>query len=358
MSDIVRKLSLVLVLLALQVPTVALAQQAQKAATTVAEIALYEGPDRMQRLVEGAKREGELTIYETVTPVDFKFVSDAFTKKYGIKLKIWRSSSENLLGRIVAEQHAGRFEIDAVETVATEMEALHREKVLQMAKSPELAHQMPQAIRPHGEWVGHAVVPIVQGYNPKIVNKEELPKSYQDLLDPRWKGRLGIEAADEVWFGYLSQALGEEKAHKLFGSIVATNGVSVRKGHSLLTNLVAAGEVPLALNLYAYSAENARQKGSPVEWFVMPPAIASFLGVGVMKTAPHPYAAMLFYDFMLGEEGQRILASRNYLPTNNKVERPMLKNVPLTLIDTAHALDMEGKWGKAFEEIFTKRTKQ
>jgi len=358
MSRILRKLFLFLPLLGLQIPTDLLAQQEPKAATALAEIALLDGPSRMQRLVEDAKKEGELTVYMTMGTDDCALILDAFTKKYGIKVKIWRSSSENVLGRIVGEQRAGRSEIDLVQNVAMEMEALHRERVLQAVKSPELDYLVPKAVPLHREWAAYAIVPIVQSYNPKIVKQEDIPKSYQDLLDPRWKGRLGIEAEDQTWFGYLSHELGEEATHKLFRNIIAANGVSVRKGHTLLANLVVAGEVPLALTVYSNKAETLRQKGHPVGWFTIPPTIAALLAVGIPKTAPHPHAAMLLYDFMLSAEGQRIMATTNYLPTSNKVERPILKNVPLTFIDPPQALDMQEKWGKAYEEIVTKRTKQ
>ena len=356
MNPVLRKLILFLPLFALQVPAAGLAQQPAKAATAVAELALYEGPDRMQRLVEGAKKEGELTVYEGITNADFMLASDAFTKKYGIKVKIWRSSSENVLARIVGEERAGRSEIDLVENAAAEMEALHRERVLQAVNSPEFAHLMPQAVPPHREWAGHGIMAIVQGYNPKLVKKEELPKSYQDLLDPRWKGRLGIEANDQAWFATLSGKLGEETTHKLFGNIVATNGISVRKGHTLLAKLLVAGEVPLGLTLYSDKVEEMRKKGEPIEWFTIPPTIALFVGVGIMKTAPHPHAALLFYDFMLNE-GQRLLASIYYIPTTDKVDSPFMKNVPLTIVDPAQSLDMQAKWVKAYEEIVTKRAK-
>jgi len=272
MSDILRRLSLALPLLLLQAALAALAQQTAKAATALAEIALLDGPSRVQRLVDGAKKEGEVTIYMALGQDDFAPVLDAFTKKYGIKLKAWRSSSENVLGRIVGEERAGHFEIDVVESNVVEMEALHREKLLLAVKSPEHANLMPQAFRPHRDWVGHAIAVYAHAYNTILVKKEDVPKSYQDLLDPRWKGRLGIDGDDQNWFATLSQELGEEKTHKLFDNIVATNGVSVRKGHTLLANLVVAGEVPLALTVYSYRVARLKVKGSPIEWFTIPPA--------------------------------------------------------------------------------------
>ena len=108
--------------------------------------------------------------------------------------------------------------------------------------------------------------------------------------------------------------IGEERGRKVFKEIAATNGVSVRKGHTLLTQLVVAGEVPLALTVYNYKAEQLRGEGAPIDWFTIGNAIARPNGVGVARRAPHPHAAVLFYDFELSEEGQRIIAARDFVP--------------------------------------------
>jgi iron(III) transport system substrate-binding protein len=236
------------------------------------------------------------------------------------------------------------------------MEALHREQLLQQVRSPAHGDIMPQAIPTHKEWVGSTLDIFVQAYNTNKVKKEELPKSYQDLLDPKWKGRLGIEGEDQHWFALLVQELGQEKGTKLFKDIVDANGISVRKGHSLLANLVASGEVPLGLTLYNYAPEQLKQKGAPIQSFIIPPAIAQFRAVGLLKKAPHPHAAMLWYDFMLSEEGQQILTKRFNIPTSKMIDTPE-KSLPLKFIDPAQFLDMNEKWVKAYEEAVTKRVK-
>lgn len=331
--------------------------QSKKAELTVAEIALYQGEDRLQRLIEGARKEGELNLYGAMTAGDMVPIVEAFTKKYGIKVKNWRSGSENVLKKIVSEARGGRFEVDIVENNAPEMEALHREKLLQQVKSPYHDDLMPQAIPAHKEWVGTFIDVFVQGYNTDKVKKEELPKTYQDLLDPKWKGRLGIEVDDPHWFAYVMQELGQEKGTKLFKDIVDANGISVRKGHALLTQMVASGEVPLGLTLYSHTPRQLREKGAPIDWFVIPPAIAQFRTIGLLRKAPHPHAAMLFYDFMLSSEGQQILSNRYYVSTNNKIDSP-LKKMPLKFIDPGLFLDMNDKWIKDYEETVTRRTKQ
>ena len=320
-----------------------------------AEAASYTGSDRQQRLVEGAKKEGELMIYTSAPVDDMAVLTAAFEKKYGIKVKLWRAGSEKVLQRTVTEARANRFDADIIETNGPELEALHREKLLQEVKSPYLADLIPQAILPHREWIGTRLNIFAMAYNTKLVKKEDLPKTYRDLLDPKWKGKLGIEAEDSDWFAGVIGQLGEEKGLKLFRDIVATNGLSVRKGHTLLTNLVASGEVPLSLTVYNYKAEQLKNKGAPLDWFVIPPAIARPNGVAVTRRAPHPNAAVLFFDFMLND-AQPILLARDFVPTSKKVNTPLNK-VQLQFVDPKVILDENEKWTKLYEEIITKQSK-
>jgi iron(III) transport system substrate-binding protein len=129
------------------------------------------------------------------------------------------------------------------ETGGSAMESLHREKLLQEVKSPAFADLNPAALTAHGDWTGTRYNVFVSAYNTNLIKRDALPKSYDDLSDPKWKGRLGIEADDSDWFGAVIGELGEERGLKLFRNIVVANGVSMRKGHTLLTNLAVFGEV-------------------------------------------------------------------------------------------------------------------
>ena len=320
---------------------------------SLADLANYSGPDRTQRLIAGAKREGMVNVYSSVTVDDQKVLVAAFNKLYGVKLQFWRASSESILTRALVEYRGGRYDVDAIETSAVEMESLHRERLLTEIKSPYLADIVPAAIRPHREWVGDRLNIISAGYNTNLVKKQDVPKSYEDLLDPKWKGKLGIEADDAAWFGALANAMGDEKAVKLFRDIVRANGFSVRKGHTLLANLVVSGEIPLALTLYHYKAEQLKNAGAPLDWYVLPPGLARFLGTGVMRRAAHPHAAVLFMDFML-YEAQKVLVDRDFTPTNMKV-KPL--DVPFKMIDPAQILDQGDKWQKLYDEIVIKQGK-
>ncbi len=321
----------------------------------VVKIATSQGPDRTKNLIEGAKKEGQLMFYTSAPVDDVAAVTTAFEKKYGVKVIMWRSSSEKVLQRAVTEARGGRFDFDVMDTNGPEMEAMHREQLLQEVKSPYLKDLIPEAIRPHKEWVGTRMNIFTQAYNTNKVKKSELPKTYQDLLDPKWKGRLGIEAEDLDWFGAVMKELGEEKGLKLFRDIVAINGLSVRKGHTLLTQLVASGEVPLALTVYNYKAEQLKNKGAPIDWFAIPPAIARPNGSGIARRAPHPNAAVLFFDFMI-TDAQEILSKRDFVPTSKKIDTPLNK-IPLKFVDPGIMLDENDKWEKLYAEIITKQSR-
>ncbi|HKA47194.1 MAG TPA: ABC transporter substrate-binding protein [Methyloceanibacter sp.] len=315
--------------------------------STLADIAAYHGPDRMARLIEGAKKEGVVSVYGSSVAEDMKPVSDAFKSKFGIDFQYWRASSENLVQRTVAENRAGRCLVDGFATVAAELEALHREKLLQAVKTPLTAGLMPQALRPHGEWVASRLNIFSAAYNTNLVKKEEVPKRYEDLKDPRWKGRLAMEADDGDWFATIVTKMGRDKGVELFRDIVRTNGISVRKGHTLLSNLVVAGEVPLALTVYSYKPEQQKREGAPIEALYLPPVVALAYGPAVAKCAPHPYAAVLYNEFMLGE-AQEIFAKRDMAVTNPKIPS-MPPGLELTLIDPADVLDNRAKW----DELWT-----
>lgn len=302
------------------------------------------------KLVEGAKKEGELMLYTSLVPEDLTALGAAFEKKYGVKLKTWRANSEKVLQRALTEQRAGRHDADVVETNGPQLESLYREKGLQPLRSPHLKDLMPQALQAHGHWVGTRINMFVQSYNTSLVKQEELPKTFQDLAHPRWKGRLGIEAEDEDWFAMVVKALGEEQGLRVFRDIVKVNGLSVRKGHTLLAGLVASGEIPLALTTYSHGAEKMKQKGAPVEWFAIAPAIGRANGIGVVTKPPHPHAAALFVDFLLSPEGQRILQKGGYVPANLRVEDRAQK-LPLKFVDPAVILDEYDKWKKLWQEI-------
>jgi iron(III) transport system substrate-binding protein len=310
----------------------------------------YTGADRAEKLLAAAKKEGGLTLYTSIAEKDIPPLREGFEKKYGIKLTVWRAGSDKVLQRSLTETGAHRYEVDAIHIGAPEMEALHREQVLQPVTSPVFKDLIQDAVPKHRDYASTMLTVWVQSYNTNLIKKADLPKSYEDLLNPKWKGKLGIEAEDTDWFATVATGMGEAKGIKLFKDIAATNGISVRKGHSLLTNLVAAGEVPLALTVYNYMPTAVARKGAPIDWFVIEPAIARANAIGIARHAPHPAAALLFYEYLISPDGQKILASLDYVPSNSTVTSPM-KGTKIKLEDPVLTLDGMAKWTKLYNEM-------
>jgi iron(III) transport system substrate-binding protein len=323
-------------------------------AQTLEELANYSGPDRTQRLIAGAKREGTVTLYSSATLADQSAILAAFQGKYGIKVQQWRGSSEDIRNRALTERAGGRFDADVAETAGPDMEAMVREQLLQAVTTPVAAALIPQARMPHRGWIATRLSVFVGAYNTNVIKPADAPKSYEDLRDPKWKGKLGIETDDANWFLSVVGFMGEQKGLRLFHDIVATNGMSIRKGHTLLANFVGSGEVPLALTAYSYRVEQMKNvEGAPVELLYLPPVVALPTGAGVFRKAPHPHAALLLLDFYL-TDAQKILADREAVPTDPRV-KPLPKD--LIFVDLPKFLDEGEKWTKLFQETFVNQAR-
>ena len=324
------------------------------AALAQTPLATYEGPDRLQRIVEAAKKEGTLTLYTTIAEKDLPTVIKPFETKYGIKVNVWRAGTDKVLQRTLAEAAARRDEVDVLHFGSPEMEALSREKVLMVVKSPTYKDLTPGSVPAHQQWAATLLSVWVQAYNTGLIKKEDLPKTYADLLHPKWKGKLGLEAKNQDWFQSMVEIMGGgDKGMKFFSDLVATNGISPRKGHTLLNNLVVSGEVPLALTVYNYMPEQAKKKGAPIDWFVLEPAVARSNAVGVAARAKRPNAALLFHEYML-TDAQPLLVSIDYVPTNTTVPSP-LKGVKILITDPVRSLDDAAKWEKLFDDTVINR---
>ena len=317
-------------------------------------LALLAGCSAEQETTTG-EHEATLTLYTTIAEKDLPTLITPFEQRHGIKVSIWRAGTDRVLQRTMSEAAAGRHDVDVVHFGSPEMEALARENVLTAVDSPVHADLQPGSVPGHKRWAATLLSVWVQAYNTKLLEPEDLPRTYADLLDPKWKGKLGIEAKDQDWFASVVDVMGGgEKGLQFFRDMVARNGMSVRLGHTLLTNMVVSGEVPLGLTVYNYMPEQQKKKGAPIDWFALEPAIARSNAVGIAANAPHPKAARLFYDYLLGEEAQQHFVSMDYVPSNTKVRSP-LEGVKILQVDPGKTLDESEKWNSLFTETFVKR---
>src|SRR5689334_9554401 len=170
---------------------------------------MYQGADRDAKLAAAAKKEGQLTMYTSLNLKDSVPITEAFEKKTGVKVELWRASSEKVLQRGVTEARAGRFAADVFETNGPEMEALYREKLMEEFHSPNFSDLPAAAFPKHRHYVADRFNFFTIGYNTNLVKPEEVPNSYEELVLPRWAGRVGIEGSDVDWFGAMVKSMGE-----------------------------------------------------------------------------------------------------------------------------------------------------
>jgi iron(III) transport system substrate-binding protein len=242
--------------------------------------------------------------------------------------------------------------MDMVETNAPEVETLAREGVVTEFYSPYLANLHDYAIAPHRKWVSDRVNLFVVGFNTAKVKRADLPKTYEGFADPKWKGKLGIEATDQEWLGAIIKYWGEERG-MAFLKKLAANKPDLRKGHVLLAQLIAAGEIPVGLTAYSGNVDSIKQKGGPIDWIAAEPLVGRPQGLALARNAPHPHAALLFADFILSPEGMKLLNDMGRVPTGKNV-KTVMDETKFTMIDPTTVNTESDKWLKVWNEVFLK----
>ena len=326
--------------------------RAQTAVADNSAIYSYRGADRAERLAAKAREEGTLTLYTSMATTESGPLAQAFEKKYGVKVQLWRALSENVLQRALTEARGGRRSMDVVETNAPEVEALAREQVVAQFDSPYLADLPAWAIPSHRRWFSDRANLWVTGYNTTKVKRDELPAAVEGFAEPKWKGRLSIEATDNDWMYGVVNFMGEQRGLDFFRKL-ATLKPEMRKGHILVAQLVAAGELPVCLTIYSGNADSIKAKGGPIDWAVVEPLVGRPQAVALAGNAPHPHAALLFADFLLSPEGQKLLAEMGRVPSS-RTQKTLLDAHKYVMVDPMKWIDEAPKWEKLWTELFLK----
>lgn len=302
-----------------------IAEAAPKGPVTVAELALYRGADRQRILEEGAKKEGTLTFYTSgIMTQTVRLILDAFKKEYPyIKVEVWATRGEELLMRTIEEYKAKRNAVDVIELTQDGEYMLERNNILQPFYSPNLAYiedGMTRAAPGGGVFAaafrcsGKGV-----GYNTKIMSKEALPipKTYQDLLNPKLKGRMAITPgmASIEWLGVMIDNFGEEFVKKLAQQDIVVQPVA----SSALIELIINGEYALSPTIFDSHVINVKAKGAPIDWVALEPVHVNVGYMTLTKHAPHPYAALLFVDFELSKKSGELHKSTGYVSPRKDV---------------------------------------
>ena len=292
---------------------------AASAPSTVAQVALYQGADREKILVEGAKREGQVTFYNSHTWFR-TFVKD-FEKKYPfIKVAEWRNDSKNLLQRVTDEAKSNRSLVDVVETTPEAMGILKRDGLLQEYYSPE-ARFFPDDVKSKGKsgfhYIGDRETYIGLGYNTNLIAQAEAPETLRDLLNPKWKGKMSLvtSSSGTRWIGNALDAMGREFVEKLAEQDVRLQDMS----GAALSGLVVTGEMPLSPTIFDANVSVHKQKGAPMEWRPLEPVVTN-VGysepIDQIAQSPYRHAAARLPPFQrrpaADHEGRPVVAARRY----------------------------------------------
>ncbi len=343
-------------LLGLCVIMLPLAARAQSRETVLAGLAKLQGSERQAKLVEGARKEAGLVWYSSTTAEDALALIKKFHEHFpAIQIQHLRSSSEKLLERILAESRAGAFKADIVTLPELEMSLMIKRKLLVRYEAPEASLYPPETKDPRGYWTGLYTSAWVPAYNTKLVAKEAAPKTYKDLLNPKWKGGIAMDNEPYNWYvvslRYLEKRDSKEAAADFMKKLAAQQ-IQWRKGHSLIGQLMAAGEFPMAAELQVHTVERAKAQGAPLEWSVLDGVIPiSKVGAAVTSTGASVYSAALFYDFLLSRPGMETIRASRRIPTRPDITAPYLKPYKLLPFEQ-QVMDDFDKYVTSFREIF------
>jgi iron(III) transport system substrate-binding protein len=302
-------------------------------------LVLSAAPARAASLEDGAKTESEVVLYSSLNNEQIVTLVDAFKKKYPfIKPSFYRGTSERVLQRASTEAKAGRFAVDVVTAAGFQLQLMKESGLTQRFVPAEAASYNDGFKDPDGHWVSVHSLLNSMAYNTQLVKANEAPKKYEDLLAPRWKGRLGVNLQDPEWYVSLQHRWGKEKARNFLKALAAQQP-GLRDGHNITAQLLAAGEFHAVSNTYAHIAARIKGQGGPVQYVFDEPVITYVHPIALMKAAPHPNAGKLLISFILSVEGQRMLRDQGRIPSHRDIDPQVfpLRNVKLFASDPKFA---------------------
>jgi iron(III) transport system substrate-binding protein len=307
-----------------------------------------------QDLVVKAQEEKKLVLYHSTGIEDTQQIMELFRKRYPFLLvENHRLSSQKLFQRIVSEVRAGRNLADAYIISGAETWLLKDMGLLAPYLSPERSRIRPSLIDRQGYWTGILWNLAVLGYNTRMVAPDRIPKRWEDLLQPQWKGLIGLEAEDVTWYIFMLKLMGNQKG-KAFMAQLARQQPQVRSGYNLVAALMVAGEFALVPTARVHRVEQAKLDGAPVDWFAIEPLTPEPpVCVSLPKNAAHPNAGKLFIDFVLSRPAQELLYRLKRIPSRTDAPQPVPRLAQVKLIDAEFEKEVGnfGRYTKEYREI-------
>jgi len=314
-----------------------------------------------QALIDAAKREGTVTWYTTSIIDQFvRPASDAFYKKHGIRVEFSRGSNAQIELRVINEARAGRMLADLVDGTQTSL-VLRREGYIEKWLPPNAL--APRYVDPEGHWIATNEYALTPGFNTDLVPRGSEPRTFGDLLSPRWKGKMAwnvspAASAGQGLVGAVLAEMGEVKAHLYFAELAKQNIAGLKTSARQVLDQAIAGEFPIVLQIFNNHTAISRARGAPIDWIAMEPAIAVMHVMSLTKGGPHPNAARLFFEFVISDEGQQIMAQAGEIPVSSNVPPgdPGLRPGPGTfrsIYFTPEQLAASTPvWSRIFDEYF------
>lgn len=274
------------------------------------------GAQTMDQLIAGAKKEGKLLVYASATAPQLQMYFTAFNKKYPfIKTEFFRTGKQALVNKILIEEKTKQRLADIVHTSVIETNILKKRGALSRYVPMEATSFPSEYKDPDGIWTSAYASGTLLGFNSKQVKRAEAPKTYEELLNPRWRNGIGMDSNKIEWFAMLLKLKGRPFMEKL-----AAQNPSVRSGNTLVLQLLSAGEFPISAGVYEYSVEDMKTKGAPVDWIGLEPVITYTVAVSLPSQPNNPNAAKLFIEWLLSKEGQEVVNRYGRVPIRDDVE--------------------------------------
>jgi ABC-type Fe3+ transport system substrate-binding protein len=313
-------------------------------------------------LVAAAQKEGSVSWYTTIVVNQaVRPIAEAFEKKYpGIKVDYtFLNTDSEVLLRLSNEARAGHPQGDVADHGGDALNVMVSGNLIETYAPPAAASYPERLKSKDGYWTAINVAYESTAYNMNVLSEAEAPKTFQDLLDPKWKGKMVWSAqAAPTFVGNILSAMGKEDGTAYLRKLAQQKIVPFGGNQRVVLDQVVAGEYPIGLLIYTHHVQISREKGAKVDWIKMEPLVEDMNIISFVKGAPHPNAGKLLLDFILSEDGQRVLANANYVPANPTIpaKTPSLKpedgHFKVTNFPREVVADSRKEWLRVYKEIF------